>query len=168
MTNQLRAAESDSTKRPARGLDDFDMLPASMAFYRCHNSGLRRRPTWFGQTTAWFGVALVALLAWLAADPAAHDWFHQKAAQRGGCGHAGCTHGHGPLGEANAAGPAADGDHGCVVTDFATGATDVRQMALLMYFTLRLATRLAATVDDTPRARPFRHHAPTCGPPTRA
>ena len=78
----------------------------------------RIRPlTRLGQFSAALCLSVVALLAWCAVDPEAHEFFHSDAhAHATDHGHA---HGHAHDHEA----PAAD-EHHCVITDFERGATD--------------------------------------------
>lgn len=80
--------------------------------FRSHSN----RPTLLGRLSAWTGVALVVLLAWLAADPAAHAWLHdnQDRHDSGTC--AGHHHQHGSL---------PDDDDACVITQFAQGHFDL-------------------------------------------
>lgn len=157
-------AESIHATQPTsenRGLDDFCMLSPAMVFFRAHRSGSGRRPTLLGQAVAWLAIGVVGLLAWLAVDPAAHAWLHAEGAHGASCadGHTGCTHQHAPAKDHSA------DDHHCVVTDFAAGATDILQVALLVVFALRTVAQFLPLDGDTPRAASFLRHAPSCAPP---
>jgi hypothetical protein len=140
-----------------------------MPVLRFHRPGATRRPTLLGQVVAWLAVGLVGLLAWLAADPAAHEFFHPDAAAHPASAHdhSACAHDH----AADAAGsPSADShdEHRCIVTAFAAGATDLVVVALFVFSGLNLAARLVPTVAHLARAAPSFRHAPSCGPPVRA
>jgi hypothetical protein len=137
-----------------------------MPFLHFHRPGATRRPTLLGQVVAWLAVGLVGLLAWLAADPAAHEFFHPDAAGQASCahGHTACAHDHA------ADAPSADShdEHRCIVTAFAAGATDLVVVALFVFSGLNLAACLVPTVAHLARAAPSFRHAPSCGPPVRA
>ena len=151
------------------GLDDFCMLSLAMPFLRFHRPGATRRPTLLRRAVAWLAVGLIGLLAWLAADPAAHEFFHPDAAGQPACdhGHTACAHDH--AGDAGGATSADSHDeHRCIVTAFAAGATDLVVVALFVFSGLNLAARLAPTVSHLARAAPSFRHAPSCGPPVRA
>jgi hypothetical protein len=145
------------------------MLCREMAFLRFHRPGASRRPSLLGQAVAWLAVGLVGLLAWLAADPAAHEFFHPEAADHHASahGHAACAHDHADDAEGPTSADSHD-EHRCIVTTFAAGATDLVVFAFFVFSGLSLAARFVPTVAPIVRAAPSFRHAPSCGPPVRA
>lgn len=137
-----------------------------MPFLRFHRPGATRRPTHLGRAVAWLAVGLIGLLAWLAADPAAHAFFHPEAAVRAACAHdhAVCAHDH----AADTGGGDSHDEHQCIVTAFAAGATDIFVVAIFVLVGLRLSARLAPVVAFVACATPRLRHAPSCGPPVCA
>jgi len=140
-----------------------------MAFVRFQHPGSAARPTLLGSAVAWLAVALVGLLAWLAADPAAHEFFHPEAAGHAACGrgHAACAHDRDAAAGGSGAGDA-PGDHQCVITAFAAGATDLLVVALFVFSGLRRIVRFIPAIMRVAGDTPFLRHAPSCGPPVCA
>ena len=121
-------------------------------FIRTHS---RIRPlTRLGRLSVALCVSVVALLAWCAVDPQAHEFFHQDA-------HA-SAHGHDHAHHHDT--EAAD-EHHCVITDFERGATDELLAGLVLLigalFTFsRLTPAPAGAPAWTPRGWLPRAHAP--------
>ncbi|MSU67520.1 MAG: hypothetical protein EXS40_02945 [Opitutaceae bacterium] len=132
-----------------------------MTFLRLHRPGPTRRPTLLGRGVACLAVGLLGLLVWLAADPEAHEFFHPPQVACAACGHAHAA----PLPEPA---PADEGDHHCIVTDFAAGCTDLAVFAVFAFAGLRLAARGVSAVSFVAPRAPRHRHAPSCGPPLAA
>lgn len=115
-----------------------------------------RQPAWPLRLVAVACAGLIAILVWLAADPAAHHALHDAAA----AATAGVSdHDHGSEND----------DAGCIVTTFLVGATDLFWLAILsLLFALRPLASLPATARLIPGRAPFARSNPSCGPPRLA
>lgn len=126
-----------------------------------------RLPAWPLRLVAVACVGLVAILSWLAADPAAHAALHALGAGEA-CHHAHDGHDHeNGFAHDEPAAPLAD-DAGCVITAFVAGATDLLALVfLVLLFALRVLMRVP-WVDFVPAESRLAGHAPSCGPPVAA
>jgi len=92
-----------------------------------------------GSSVAWLGVALIALLVWLSADPSAHERFHPDAA--GG------------------------DEHHCVVTEFAAGEAYYLSPVIVVRPAETIAEVIQVRAIEAPRESADYVLLPSCGPP---
>lgn len=125
-------------------------------------------PTRLSRLTAWLGVAVLGLLVWLSADPAAHEGLHRHEVNPPSQVRlhpdvlAALHRAHAPV-PAEPCSPA-EADH-CVICDFAAGATDLAVVAAFIFLGLRWVARLIVMGAWRGRCNGFFRHAPSCGPP---
>lgn len=96
------------------------------------------RSSIFGRTIGTVAISLVMLLAWLAADPEAHEHFHHDAAHE---------------------------DHHCAITDFALGEGFYLPPAIGVRPAVATVEPVAVEAEDTPREPVHYALLPSCGPP---
>lgn len=116
-----------------------------------------KRLTLLGRLSAWSCVTLVALLAWLSADPSAHAWLHAHDDHAHHCNHCEGSHHHDE--------PSLPDDDGCIVAQFAQGHVDLAVAPSLLLGVAHWE-RAFTPLSFSPLVTREDHRLPPgCGPP---